>query len=88
MTQANATPGAVRLSFADEDAWTIETSGPYWAHVDRRALLNAFYPLVPGEAGALASATRQVPIPAHWSPPFVLHFYCTVDYHIPDGPPP
>jgi len=81
-------PHAMRLSFAEAERWRIDTQGPYWAHIDRRALFNIFHPLVPSETGAFAAASRRVTIPATWTPPYVLRFYCTDSYSIPDYPPP
>lgn len=69
--------------------WTIKTQGDWRARVDHRDLLAMRHSWVESKKGNFASASREVTVPADWSGPVYLHFYCSDDYHTdkwrPDG---
>jgi hypothetical protein len=70
----------LNLGFADRSAWTVSADAPWWALVDIRDMLNLFHPFVVSASGTAAGAWRAVTIPAEWTPPFALRFYCADDY--------
>jgi hypothetical protein len=87
MACAGRADRAQSLSFAEGAAWKLESSGPHWLRVDKRALMNVFHPLVPSVKDAAASATRTVAVPSSWRGPISLRFYCSDDYMVPEGEP-
>jgi len=87
-TSIPAHAGPLRYLPLDEN-WRMETKGAWQVRKDHRDLLAMRHPWQPSEDGAFAQATRTVEIPAEWTGPVALSFYCSDDYHTdtwrPDG---
>lgn len=87
-TAIPADAGPLRYLPLDE-SWRLETKGAWQIRKDHRDLLAMRHPWQPSEDGAFAQATRTVEVPAEWTGPVVLSFYCSDDYHTdtwrPDG---
>lgn len=72
-------PHVLQLTF-DKD-WRATAKPPFVTRLDRRQLFWLYHPWEPSKAGNFAMVERTVTIPADYQPPFLLHFYCTDDYH-------
>lgn len=72
-----------------DEAWRLESRGAWQLRKDHRELLAMRHPWQPSENGAFAQATRTVSVPADWTGPVTLSFYCSDDFHTdtwrPDG---
>jgi len=62
------------------EGWRIETRGAWAARVDHRELLAMRHPWAPSNDGDFAQAWREVEVPAAWTGPVFLSFYCSDDY--------
>ncbi len=73
-------PHILRLAF--DKNWRAEAKPPFMTRLDRRGLFWLYHPWEPSRGEAFAECfAPTVTIPADWQPPFLLHFYCSDDYH-------
>jgi len=82
-----ATVSGPILSIDLGDGWTRETQGAWRMRYDHRELLTMYHPWQPSRAGAFASVTKKVTVPANWQGPITLQFYCSDNYHTDDWQP-
>ena len=69
--------------------WTTRAQGSWTSRWDHRDLLAMRHPWQPSENGGFVQLSRLVQVPADWTGPVSLSFYCSDDYHTdrrqPDG---
>ncbi len=65
----------------DLSAWQFTSEGKYFGDgADMRQLLRVEHPWEHSEAGSYGAFSRQVSVPAGWSGPLYLRFYCSDNY--------
>lgn len=70
----------IGLPFLGDASWTCETTGKFSGWWDRRRLFVLYHPWKENDAGAQATVSRPVSIPADWHGPLRVRFYMTDDY--------
>ncbi|MBI1319590.1 MAG: hypothetical protein GC168_11680 [Candidatus Hydrogenedens sp.] len=68
------------LYLDNAEGWRFEQRGDWAVRVDHRDLLAMRHDWTPSNDGDFAQAWREVDIPANWSSPVYLSFYCSDDY--------
>ncbi len=65
----------------DMSAWRFSSSGKYFGDgADIRRLLRIEHPWEHSQAGSYGAFSRRVTVPADWSGPLYLRFYCSDNY--------
>lgn len=77
------------LPLDSADIWKMETKGDWRIRHDHRDLLAVRHTWKPSEEGNFALTWCMATVPAEWTGPVYLSFYCSDDYHTdtwrPDG---
>ena len=75
------------VTYLDNAHWSFETRGEWRTRVDHRDLVAMQHPWTESNTGDFAQASRMVRVPADWTGPVFLTFYCSDDYHTDDWRP-